>query len=101
MEGILGMMRNLLVSDCRLGVCICAHFGLLPILDIDSTDLGSGRPQTSGLVLSPYLTSQAPASTSNAPSTPAQASAAHTILPLVVQVMRLMDGNVIHGLNDS
>ena len=44
------------------------------ILDASNTDLGSGRLQASGYVLSSHLTS-------NVHSTRARASAAHTILP--------------------
>ena len=51
------------------------------ILDASNTDLGSGRLQASGYVLSSHLTSQAPASISNVPSTRARASVADTILP--------------------
>ena len=70
------------------GICLWATVDLVPvyalicsILDASNTDLGSGRLQASGYVLSSHLTSQAPASTSNVPSTRARASAAHTILP--------------------
>ena len=79
------VMRNLLVSIRWLWTHIYAHFVLvLPwfsILDTSNTRLGLKRLQTSGYVLSPHLTSQAPALTSNVPSTQARTSAAHTILP--------------------
>jgi len=70
------------------GICLWVTVDLVPvyaliysILDARNTDLGSGRLQASGYVLSSHLTSQAPASTSNVPSTRARASAAYTILP--------------------
>jgi len=47
----------------------------------------------------PYLTSQAPTSTSNVSSTRAQASAAHTIPAITSGGSDA--ANVIHGLNDS
>ena len=53
----------------------------LDFLDTSNTRLGLKRLQTSGYVLSSHLTSQAPALTSNVPSTQARASAAYTILP--------------------
>ena len=79
------VMRNLLVSIRWLRTHICAHFvpvtPWFSILDASNTRLGLKRLQTSGYVLSPHLTSQAPALTSNVPSTQPRASAAHTILP--------------------
>ena len=53
----------------------------LDFLDARSTHLGLERLQTSGYVLSPYLTSQDPTSTPNVSSTRARVAAADTILP--------------------
>ena len=53
----------------------------LDFLDARNTHLGLESLQTSGYVLSPYLTSQDPVSTPNVSSTRARVAAADTILP--------------------
>jgi len=53
----------------------------LDFLDARNTHLCLERLQTSGYVLSPYLTSQDPASTPNVSSTRARVAVADTILP--------------------
>ena len=56
----------------------------LDFLDARNTHLSLERLQTSGYLLSPYLTSQDPASTPNVSSTRAQVAAADTILPSAI-----------------